>query len=253
LKPAAALVFNFLLDLLLEAPEGEFKHKTALILDEFTNFGLIPGIAKKMTIVRHRKMPVVLGIQDYVQLKSVYGEDDATLLFTQPATRVIFRTPDLSTARKVSESLGQETVVERKLTTTCQVSEREFGRALMTPAEIMAMEPEKSIVFTPATDPLKIERYSWKDYVEQVGYAPPVRQEVKVDPNLVLLLEDQEKPPKWEQELEEGDGPGGAGLESQQEKGSQEQESKAEEQAVKSDEAKETRKPESEEDESLPI
>ncbi len=151
-------------------------------------------------------MPVVLGIQDYVQLKSVYGEDDATLLFTQPATRVIFRTPDLSTARKVSESLGQETVVERKLTTTCQVSEREFGRALMTPAEIMAMEPEKSIVFTPATDPLKIERYSWKDYVEQVGYAPPVRQEVKVDPNLVLLLEDQEKPPKWEQELESAPG-----------------------------------------------
>lgn len=203
LKPAAALVFNFLLDLLLEAPEAEFKHPTALVLDEFTNFGLIPGIAKKMTIVRHRKMPVVLGIQDYVQLKSVYGDDDATLLFTQPATRVIFRTPDLATAKKVSESLGQETVVERKLTTTCQVMEREFGRALMTPAEVMALEPALSIVFTQSTDPLKISRFSWKDYIEQTNYAPPHQQEVKVDPNLVLLLEDQERPPKWEQELKD--------------------------------------------------
>mgnify|MGYP000856106154 CR=1 FL=1 len=203
LKPAAALVFNFLLDLLLEAPEAEFKYPTALILDEFTNFGLIPGIAKKMTIVRHRKMPVVLGIQDYVQLKSVYGDDDATLLFTQPATRVIFRTPDLATAKKVSESLGQETVVERKLTTTCQVMEREFGRALMTPAEVMALDPELSVVFTPSTDPLKISRFSWKDYIDQTNYAPPHQQEVKVDPNLVLLLEDQEKPPKWEQELKD--------------------------------------------------
>lgn len=248
LKPAAALVFNFLLDLLLEAPEAEFKNKTALILDEFTNFGLIPGIAKKMTIVRHRKMPVVLGIQDYVQLKSVYGDDDATLLFTQPATRVIFRTPDLATARKVSESLGQETVTERKLTTTCQVSEREFGRSLMTPAEIMAMEPEKSIVFTPSTDPLKIERFTWKDYVEQVGYAPPPRDEVKVDPNLVLLLEDQEKPPKWEQELESA--PGGVAA---PEAAVEEPGSAGGEEAVKSDEPKETRKPESEDDESLPI
>jgi type IV secretory pathway TraG/TraD family ATPase VirD4 len=156
-----------------------------------------------MTIVRHRKMPVVLGIQDYVQLKSVYGDDDATLLFTQPATRVIFRTPDLATAKKVSESLGQETVVERKLTTTCQVMEREFGRALMTPAEVMALDPELSVVFTPSTDPLKISRFSWKDYIDQTNYAPPHQQAVKVDPNLVLLLEDQEKPPKWEQELKE--------------------------------------------------
>ena len=203
LKPAASLVFNFLLDLLLETPEEEFKNKTALVLDEFTNFGLIPGIAKKMTIVRHRKMPVILGIQDYVQLKSVYGDDDATLLFTQPATRVIFRTPDLATAKKVSESLGQETIVERKLTTTCQVMEREFGRSLMTPAEVMALDPERSIVFTPSTDPLKISRYSWKDYLEQTNMAPPSKQEVKIDPDLVLFLEDQSKPPNWEAELDD--------------------------------------------------
>ncbi|HNC91314.1 MAG TPA: hypothetical protein PL000_20485, partial [Anaerolineales bacterium] len=69
--------------------------------------------------------------------------------------------------------------------------------------EVMALDPELSVVFTPSTDPLKISRFSWKDYIDQTNYAPPHQQEVKVDPNLVLLLEDQEKPPKWEQELKD--------------------------------------------------
>jgi type IV secretory pathway TraG/TraD family ATPase VirD4 len=81
--------------------------------------------------------------------------------------------------------------------------EKEFGRPLMTAAEVMALDPELSLVFTPSTDPLKISRYSWKDYLEQTNYAPPMQQEVKVDPNLVLLLEDQERPPKWEEELKD--------------------------------------------------
>ena len=207
MKPAAALVFNYLLDLLLEADEKRFKHPTALILDEFTNFGFIPGIAKKMTIVRHRKMPVMLGMQDYVQLKSVYGDDDATLLFSQPATRVIFRTPDLATAKKTSESLGQETVVDRKLSTTCQVMEREFGRPLMTAAEVMALDPELSLVFTPATDPLKIRRFSWKDYVDKTVVAPPARKEVAIDQELASELAQEELAPAWEQKLEPPEAP----------------------------------------------
>jgi hypothetical protein len=81
--------------------------------------------------------------------------------------------------------------------------EREFGRSLMTPAEVMALDPERSIVFTPSTDPLKISRYSWKDYLEQTNMAPPSKQEVKIDPDLVLFLEDQSKPPNWEAELDD--------------------------------------------------
>ena len=206
LKPAAALVFNFLLDLLLEADEKRFKNRCALVLDEFTNFGLIPGFAKKMTIVRHRKIPVMLGMQDYVQLKSVYGDDDATLLFSQPATRVIFRTPDLATAKKTSESLGQETSVDRKLSTTCQVMEREFGRPLMTAAEVMALDPELSLVFTPATDPLKIRRFSWKDYVEKTALPPPVQEEVVIDRKVVQELEKEVAAPPWEEKLEAKNG-----------------------------------------------
>jgi type IV secretion system protein VirD4 len=198
LKPLVALVFNFVLHALLEAHEEEIKTPLALFLDEFTNFGIIPGIANKLAVVRHRKIALMLGMQDYVQVRSAYGDDDATVLFSQPATRFIFRTTDLPTAKKTSESLGQQTVVDRKLSTSCQVTEKEFGKPLLAPSEVMALDPEESILFTPATPPLKLRRFSWKDYVEQTAIKPPYRCELRIDEQLVSALEKEAQPPNWE-------------------------------------------------------
>lgn len=103
LKPLSALIFNFILDLALQK---KFKYPLNLFLDEFTNYGYIPGIAEKLTIIRHRNIPAMLGFQDYVQLRKVYGDDDATLLFSQPGTRFVFRPRDFTTAKKVSDALG---------------------------------------------------------------------------------------------------------------------------------------------------
>lgn len=197
LKPAAALVFNFLLGLLLEHKHG-FQIPVALFLDEFTNFGVIPGMAKNMSIIRHKSIPIMLGMQDYVQVRSVYGEDEATVLFGQPSTKFIFRTTDLPTAKRVSESLGQETVVDRKLSTSCQVTEREFGKPLLSPSEVMALDPQESILFTPSTPPLKLKRFSWRDYVEQMKVQPEPRRELVIDERLVAKLEKQAMPATWE-------------------------------------------------------
>ena len=68
--------------------QRHFDHPLFLSLDEFTNFGYIPAIAEKLTIIRHRKIAAMIGIQDYVQMEKVYGREDASLLFGQPGTRV---------------------------------------------------------------------------------------------------------------------------------------------------------------------
>ena len=85
-KPLAALIFNFLLNAIARE---RFTRPLALFLDEFTNFGKIPGIAEKMTIIRHLGIPATLGMQDFVQLRKVYGDDDATLLFGQAHQSVL--------------------------------------------------------------------------------------------------------------------------------------------------------------------
>ncbi len=203
IKAVAALVFNFIMNqVVLATDPKDMRYPLALFLDEFTNFGMIPGIARSLTLLRHRKTPIMFGCQDYAQLKDVYGENDAKLFFGQPATRVIFRTPDLETAEKVAKALGKATAVDRKLQTSCTISEREFAKDLMSAAEVMALPKAESIFFTPDTDPVRLQRFSWKDYEEQLSVPPPLREPLEVDDALIKHCAEQETEPHWEDLLE---------------------------------------------------
>jgi type IV secretion system protein VirD4 len=181
LKPLSALVFNFIVNLALQK---RFAHPLYLSLDEFTNFGYIPAIAEKLTIIRHRNIPAMIGIQDYIQMEKVYGREDATLLFSQPGTKVFFRPRELTTAKKISESLGTKTVVERKITSSGHINEREFGRPLMDAGQIMSMSDKQAIMFTPATPPMLVNVFSWEDYTSATCMAPLPRRVLQVDDRL---------------------------------------------------------------------
>lgn len=195
LRPLAALVFNFLLDVALER---SFKYPLALFLDEFTNYGYIPGIAEKLTIIRHRAIPAVLGIQDYVQLRKAYGDEDATLLFGQPGTKIFFRPRDSNTARRISEGLGMKTVVRRKVTGSGHVQEHEFGRPLMNQGEVMALPRGEAIVFTPSTHPVLLKTFGWERYKEAMAYTPPGFRNLRVDEQLVRDCIELRKKPEWQ-------------------------------------------------------
>lgn len=202
LKPVAALVLNYILNALKEAKKETCKHKVALVLDEFTNFGYLPSLPSAMGIIRHQEIPVILGCQDYSQIKIEYGEDDTKKIFNNAATRVIFRTTDLPTAKSISESLGEETVVERKLNTGCQVVEKESGRPLMRPSEVMSLDKKISIVFTPSSPPIKVTRYSWEDYKEQTSVTADSREPIEVDEQLIRTCSAVEAKEPWQAEFE---------------------------------------------------
>ena len=127
MKPLAAMIFNYFLNL---AQEKEFAHPLFLSLDEFTNFGVINAIASNLTIIRHRGIPAMIGVQDYIQLEEAYGRNDAQLLFNQPGFKAFYRPRDLKTAKQISEMLGRQTIVERKVTSSGQITEHERGREL---------------------------------------------------------------------------------------------------------------------------
>lgn len=203
LKPVAALVLNYIINALKEIDKEKHKHPLALVLDEFTNFGYLPGLPRAMSIIRHQEIPVILGCQDYSQIKIEYGEDDTKRIFNNAATRVVFRTNDLPTAKTISESLGEETIFERKLNTSCQVVEKEVGRPLMRPSEIMALDKEMSIVFTPSTPPAKITRFHWKDYLEQTSHPRDIQPEVEIDERLVRSCAEQADKPDWQLKYEQ--------------------------------------------------
>lgn len=200
LKPLAALVFNFVLNLALD---HHLKHPLGLFLDEFTNFGYIPGIAEKLTLIRHRQIPAMLGFQDFVQLRKVYGDEDAALLFGQPGTKIFFRPREITTARKISEALGSQTITERRVTSSGQIQEREFGRPLMNPGEVMALQKGYAIAFTPATNPIHLKTFTWQQYKDAMSYPPPEFRTLDVDEELVRTCNETSAKPDWQKTYDE--------------------------------------------------
>lgn len=203
LKPVACLVLNYVLNTLKDIAKEKYKHKLALYLDEFTNFGYIPALPTAMAIIRHQEIPIMLGCQDYSQIKIEYGEDETKKIFSNVGTRFVFRTADINTAKQISESLGQETVVERKLNTACQVVEKEVGKPLMRPSEVMALPKDISIVFTPTTPPVKVKRFSWQDYSDRTCIAPPYREAIQIDEGLSGFCQKESVAPPWQKQAEE--------------------------------------------------
>ena len=199
LKPLAALIFNFLLESSLDK---HFKKPLALFLDEFLNYGYIPGMPEALTIIRHKHIPITLGIQDHVQLRKVYGDDNATLLFGQPGTKIFFKPRDLGTAKKIAEMLGTKTVVERKLNSSGHIMEREFGRPLLNPGELMSLEKNQTIVLTPSTPPVKLTTFRWQDYVTPTSYPPPEFRLLDVDEELERTCRETASKPDWQKNWE---------------------------------------------------
>lgn len=200
LKPVAALIFNFVLE---QALEKQFDYPLFLSLDEFTNFGMIPGIAEKMGIIRHKKIGVILGFQDYSQLLKVYGKEDATQLFSQPGTKFFFRPRTLEVAEKISKMAGMTTVYERKMTSSGQVQERESGRPLIDPGEVLAMDDADMLVFTPRCPPFKMPRFTWEEYAELAEIPPPAKLPLSIDERLVKECNDVKQHQDWEEKGEQ--------------------------------------------------
>ena len=182
LKPVAALIFNYVLQY---AEEQHFEHPLFLSLDEFTNFGMIPGIAERLGIIRHKKIGVMLGIQDAMQLERVYGREDATIMFGQLGCRIFFRPRTIDVAERISKMAGQTTIYERKVSSTGQIQEKESGRPLIDPSEVMSLEDSKMLVFTPRTSPMQMERFTWQDYINAMNIPGVVKPMVELDDRLL--------------------------------------------------------------------
>ena len=194
-KPLAAMVFNFLLNIMLEQKPA---YPVSLVLDEFTNFGRIDGIEDLISIIRQRGIPILFGCQNFLQLKKVYGIDDANILYSQTSSKFIFRAQDLDTAKKVSDSLGRRTVTERKVSSSGHLNEREFGRPLMEPDELMTMQD--LIVFTPECPPLKTKGFTWQDFTYATNLPPHERRQLQIDDRLTEVCAKAAKLPPWFEE-----------------------------------------------------
>lgn len=185
LKPLAALMLNTALEI---AGRTDFRYQVGLFLDEFTNFGYVRGFPEKLTILRHDGIPVVLGIQDYVQLELTY-EREAPLFLSQPATRIFFRPNDLKTAQNISRGLGTAEEFKVNVTSSGHLNEDSQKKPLLSAEDLLALDTEDIVVFLPKTYPARMKAFSWADYCEltdEERYPAPERRYVEVNEGLTI-------------------------------------------------------------------
>lgn len=155
--PLMSLVFNYIWSICM-AQETR-KHPMMMLLDEFINYGRIPNMAKKLTMIRHSHVGAVLGIQDYIQLDELYGDKRAKIIFGQPATRVFFRPNDFRTAEEIAKLLGKKTAEDLSINSRCEVYSRRLERWLLTPQELLGLDETRLVARVPDLKyPLLIER-----------------------------------------------------------------------------------------------
>lgn len=182
MKPVSALIFNYIFQY---AEENTLKNTMYLSLDEFTNFGLIPGLVDRLGAIRHKEIGIVFGIQDAKQLEIVYGRDAADVIMSQLGCRIFFRPRSFDVAEKISKMAGQTTVFERKVSSSGQIQEKESGRPLIDTSEVLSMPEDKMLVFTTKTPPMLMDRFTWRDYEAPMKVTRIIKPTVEVDDRLV--------------------------------------------------------------------
>ena len=83
-----------------------------LFIDELTKLGHILSLADTLSIARNYGLCCVLGYQNFAQLKTIYGYDQASSISSLLSTKYYFRVPDYEMAERLSKNIGSQEVYE---------------------------------------------------------------------------------------------------------------------------------------------
>lgn len=133
------MVNEALLDMVAEPTKPDLS--VLFLLDEFAALGQLQSVKRAMGLMAGYGMRLWPFLQDLSQLKATYGEAAQTF-FANAGAIQWFGVNDIETAKQVSETIGQTTVLmhERDGDT------KSHARSLITPDELMTMDGDKQIV-----------------------------------------------------------------------------------------------------------
>lgn len=191
LQPLIAWLVADLLDELIDLAEREgLRAPVRLYLDEFRQFGYLPGLSESLPTLRERGISVLLGVQVLSQIEEVYGRVEARTLVGNTETKLLFRAGDLETARMISAWLGHTTVPAVSVTTRGRhdrtITVHPYVRPLMPPEDLTRIPDGAMIALAGAAWPLPL----WQArYYATRGFAvapPPFPLRRRVAPALAV-------------------------------------------------------------------
>ncbi|KRA84687.1 conjugal transfer protein TraG [Altererythrobacter sp. Root672] len=184
-KPLVRLVLNQIGRRLTERlPEKPGGRQLLLMLDEFPALGRLDFFETALAFLAGYGVRAFLIAQSLNQIVKAYGENNAIL--DNCHVRVAFAANDERTARRISDALGTATELRAMRNYAghrlapwlahVMVSRQETSRPLLTPGEVMQLDPRDELVLVSGLAPVrasKLRYYEDRNFASRV-LPPPV-------------------------------------------------------------------------------
>lgn len=163
------------------------------ILDELASLARLKALDIAFTEARKYGIVSVVGIQNLSQLDEIYGEDLSKVFVANLQNKLVLRTEEESSARRMADTLGKEEVEEINESQSFGVSAHRDGtnlggrraeRHLVTPSEIMVLpdmtgylkiagpHPIAKVSFEYKARPANVEGYIEREGLNLAARAP---------------------------------------------------------------------------------
>jgi type IV secretion system protein VirD4 len=159
LRPLSSLFFTLVM---YQVKQSSGNLPVTFFLDELANIGKIPNLEIEITVVRGRGISLILGIQSYSQIYSVYGERPGQIIIDNCNTKIYLSGCDYDTAERVSKALGETTITEFRETETERGGSStpiKTQRRLFYADEIRQIDKDQQIIITGNVKPILSRRF----------------------------------------------------------------------------------------------
>jgi type IV secretion system protein VirD4 len=155
------------------------------MLDEFCMLGRLQALADALPYTAGYGIKTFLVTQSFNQIEAAYGNNNS--IVDNCHVRVVFAANDERSARRISELMGQQTLLKEQqsisgeraafLLKNRSVSFQEFGRPLLMPAEVIQMDKDKSLIFLSGCPPILADKIR---YFEEPSLVSRLRDPVSL-------------------------------------------------------------------------
>jgi type IV secretion system protein VirD4 len=163
LRPLSSLFFTLVM---YQVKQSSGSLPVTFFLDELANIGQIPNLHIEISVVRSRAISLILGIQSYSQIFSVYGEREGQIIIDNCSTKIYLSGCDYDTAERVSKALGETTITEFRETETERGGSStpvKTQRRLFYADEIRQIDRGEQIIITGNVKPILSKRFHYTE------------------------------------------------------------------------------------------
>lgn len=163
-----AIFSEQLLSYLLSRFPGPNEQPVLMCLDEFGSLGKIPSMMPAFSNLRKHSAGIMAVVQDFAQVVSAYGKDDASAIRTNCYSKIYFGNTSPEASREISEVLGKYEY---------EKDGRKEIRPLMTNDQVRMLSPNRALLICGHHSPILSQMrpaYKSRRYRAYMAIQPPI-------------------------------------------------------------------------------